>query len=219
MLVFPNRDMANLMGLARGKLETNPLTQQLPKRCVEVCQDLCGRLDLWGGLLACACAVPSLTLCHTLASPEKEEIGRPTVASSSTTHRAAGTDRARGMPGEDDALQLLKRARALLEARAAADKTAPASSALHAVLLHVDQSIAHLALTHRDIIETAAEAPAEPVVIQANKCSQETQTFSRQSASTASQASPIVASASTGTGPQQVGGVFARRQLQENRAV
>ena len=124
-------------------------------------------------------------------------------------------------------LQLLRRARALMEKSSSAGEEAPP---LQAAIYHLGQAIEHLDDDHstepaRPLSPQQQPPPGEPSAeapFGKRCCSQETQTFCRQSTSIASQASPMVSTASTATGPQQTAmevlGV-SRRQMQENRGV
>ena len=126
----------------------------------------------------------------------------------------------------DEVLRLLRRAHALMEKRSS---SSDAASPLQAALYHLGQAIEHL-----DDDQGGAPRPPSPaqqpravepsaeVPFSKSCCSQETQTFCRQSASIASQASPTVSSTSTATGPQQAAMAVlgaSRRQMQENRGV
>ena len=147
-----------------------------------------------------------------------------------------------GLTRGDAVLQLLRKARSLLDDGSARDGACgePSTHAA-AALSHLEQSIAALernaSSNELELAPITLEAAEAPLPLKPgccsqetqtfafsrqpeSSCSQETQTFSRQSASTATQATPALVSASTATGPTQGMAVLgARRFSQENRGV
>jgi len=99
---------------------------------------------------------------------------------------------------DDQVLELLRTARALLGARAAGAQPQKWGSALQ----HIDACITTIEVEDaREEAEQEGEGSSLP---SKNCCSQETQTFTSPCHSTGTQANPSTASASTGTGPRTV---------------
>ena len=121
-----------------------------------------------------------------------------------------------GSSVDDDAvLHLLRQARELLTERGSADSTA------RTALRHIDCCITTISTSGRSSESdegSSGVAVAEfglPVAERAAYCSQQTQTFSNLH-STGTQANPVMASASTATGPQP--SLLGARAMQENRS-
>ena len=99
---------------------------------------------------------------------------------------------------DDQVLELLRTARALLGARAAGAQPQKWGSALQ----HIDACITTIEVEDaREEAEQEGEGSSLP---SKNCCSQETQTFTSPCHSTGTQANPSTASASTGTGLRTV---------------
>ena len=104
---------------------------------------------------------------------------------------------------DDQVLELLRTARALLGARAAGAQPQKWGSALQ----HIDACITTIEVEEADEEAKVEEAEQEgegSSLPSKNCCSQETQTFTSPCHSTGTQANPSTASASTGTGPRPV---------------